>query len=91
VVRLGLRRSGDNIVFEVSDTGIGIAAEHLAHVFERFWQVEAGLTRHAGGMGIGLAAAREYARLLRGDVEVRSEAGRGSTFTLWLPVNYDRG
>jgi two-component system, chemotaxis family, CheB/CheR fusion protein len=90
-VSLRLRRSGDNIaVFEVTDTGIGIAAEHLTHVFERFWQVEAGPTRQSGGIGIGLTAAREYARLLRGDVEVRSQPGRGSTFTLWLPVNHDQ-
>lgn len=89
-VRLGVRRSGERIAFDVTDTGVGIAPEHLDRIFERFWQVENGATRHAGGMGIGLAAAREYARLLRGDVEVRSELGRGSTFTLWLPVDYDR-
>jgi signal transduction histidine kinase len=72
-------------VFEVSDTGIGVAAEHHAHIFERFWQVDGGSTRAAGGLGVGLAAAREYARLLGGDVSVESEPGSGSTFHLWLP------
>src|SRR5690606_1733232 len=90
-VRLTVSRSGeDRIAFEVSDTGIGIATEHLAQIFERFWQVEDGSTRQGGGMGIGLAAAREYATLLRGGIDVRSEPGRGSAFTLWLPVNYER-
>jgi two-component system, chemotaxis family, CheB/CheR fusion protein len=89
VVRLAVRASGDRIVFDISDTGVGIAAEHLERIFERFWQVEGGSTRCAGGIGLGLAAAREYARLLRGEIEVRSEPGRGSTFSLWLPVRYD--
>jgi two-component system, chemotaxis family, CheB/CheR fusion protein len=87
-LRAGAERS--RVTFDVSDTGIGIAPEHLNRVFERFWQVDGAATRAAGGMGIGLAAAREYARLLRGDVEVESELGRGTTFCLWLPVAYDR-
>jgi two-component system, chemotaxis family, CheB/CheR fusion protein len=89
-VRLGVRASGDRIAFDVSDTGVGIAPEHMEHIFERFWQVESGSTRRTDGLGLGLAAAREYARLLRGDIEVRSEPGRGSTFSLWLPVDYER-
>jgi signal transduction histidine kinase len=72
--------------FEVSDSGIGIASEDHAHIFDRFWQVDGASTRAAGGMGIGLAAAREYARLLGGDVGVESELGKGSTFWLWLPL-----
>jgi signal transduction histidine kinase len=74
------------VVFVVSDTGIGIAPEHHARIFERFWQVDGASTRAAGGLGIGLAAAREYARLLGGDVTVESELGSGSTFQFWLPV-----
>jgi two-component system CheB/CheR fusion protein len=85
-VRLGVRGSAERVTFEVSDTGVGIAAEHHARIFDRFWQLDGGSTRSAGGMGIGLAAAREYARLLGGDVEVRSEPGRGSRFYLWLPA-----
>jgi two-component system, chemotaxis family, CheB/CheR fusion protein len=90
VVRLAVLGSGDRIAFDVSDTGVGIAAEHVESIFERFWQVESGSTGRSPGLGLGLAAAREYARLLRGDIEVRSEPGHGSTFSLWLPANYDR-
>jgi signal transduction histidine kinase len=85
-VRLRLRGEGDRVVFVVSDTGIGIAPEHHARIFERFWQVDGASTRAAGGLGIGLAAAREYARLLGGDVTVESELGSGSAFQFWLPV-----
>jgi signal transduction histidine kinase len=84
-VRMAATLEADRVVFHVTDTGIGIAPEHQAQIFERFWQVDGGATRVAGGMGIGLAAAREYARLLGGDVEVASAPGRGSTFTFWLP------
>jgi two-component system, chemotaxis family, CheB/CheR fusion protein len=84
-VRLALRGDDGRVVFDVSDTGIGIALEHQPRVFERFWQVDGASTRAAGGMGIGLAAAREYARLLGGDVAVASRPGFGSTFHFWLP------
>ena len=84
-VTLRVREDGETVVFEVHDTGIGIADEHIARIFERFWQVDGRASRSGGGMGIGLAAAREYARLLGGDVEVESEPGVGSTFRLWLP------
>jgi two-component system, chemotaxis family, CheB/CheR fusion protein len=84
-VRLCVRAESGRVVFEVSDTGIGVAPEHQARIFERFWQVDGASTRAAGGLGIGLAAAREYARLLGGDVAVESEPDFGSTFRLWLP------
>ena len=84
-VRLRLYGDGSRVVFEVADTGIGIAPEHHERIFERFWQVDAGPTRTSGGLGVGLAAVREYSRLLGGDVEVESALGRGSTFRFWLP------
>jgi two-component system CheB/CheR fusion protein len=84
-VRLSVRAEDGRVVFEVRDTGRGIAPEHQALVFDRFWQVDSGTARAQGGMGIGLAAAREFSRLLGGDVELESEAGRGSTFRVWLP------
>lgn len=84
-VTLRVVGEADRVVFVVSDTGIGIAPEHQARIFERFWQVDGGSTRAAGGLGIGLAAAREYARLLGGDVTVESELDSGSTFRFWLP------
>jgi two-component system CheB/CheR fusion protein len=90
-VRLAVRAKGEDVAFEVADTGMGIAAEHQAHIFDRFWQVDSAVTRGSGGMGIGLSAAREYSRLLGGDVEVESELGRGSTFRVRLPRTNDDG
>jgi two-component system, chemotaxis family, CheB/CheR fusion protein len=90
-VKLRVRQEGRCVHFDISDTGIGIAPEHVSRIFDRFWQVNGGATRTTDGLGIGLAAAREYARLLRGEVEVLfSEPGRGTTFRFTLPVDYDR-
>ncbi|MFO7260912.1 MAG: PAS domain S-box protein [bacterium] len=74
-------------VFRISDTGVGIAPEHVAMIFEPFWQAEQPTTRRAGGAGLGLAVARRLGRMLGGDVEVESEPGRGTTFTVRLPAS----
>jgi two-component system sensor histidine kinase MtrB len=71
-------------VVEVADDGPGIAPEHLPHLFERFYKADA--SRSGGGTGLGLAIAQENARLLGGEIHVRSELGAGSRFTLQLPV-----
>jgi signal transduction histidine kinase len=85
VVRL--RRSRDTIAFTVSDTGEGIAAEHLPHVFERFYRVDAARDRARGGSGIGLAIVKAVVEAHGGCVRVSSDGdGRGSTLTLTLPV-----
>lgn len=70
----------------VADTGIGIAREDLASIFEPLVQLDAGLTRLRGGVGLGLALARRLAALHDGTIEVRSTPGEGSTFTLRLPA-----
>jgi PAS domain S-box-containing protein len=85
-VRLALERVGDDAVFRVSDTGPGIAPEHLDRIWEPFWQVEGGPTRTAGGTGLGLSVTRRLVRLLGGEVAVRSEPGRGTVFTVRLPA-----
>ena len=81
MLRAGCDEEGPFV--EVADAGPGIAPEHLPHVFDRFYRADP--ARSGPGSGLGLAIARENARLLGGDVEVRSEPGAGSLFTLRLP------
>lgn len=85
-VRLRVWQADNRFQFQIQDTGIGIAQEHRERIFDSFWQVEQGPTRTVGGTGLGLTITRRLAHLLGGDVEVVSEVGRGSTFTVWLPV-----
>ena len=74
------------LVFEVRDSGIGIAADKLGAVFEKFVQADATTTRRFGGTGLGLAIVRDLAQLMGGDVRVASKLGEGSVFTLELPL-----
>ncbi len=76
----------ESLVFDVSDTGIGMTLKQQEHLFEAFTQADAGTTRKFGGTGLGLAITRHFCRMMGGDVTAQSEAGKGSTFTLWLPA-----
>jgi adenylate cyclase len=82
-------REGDCVALEVSDTGIGIPADKLDHVFERFYQVDGSATRRYGGVGLGLALMKEVVEAYGGRVAVDSEMDVGSTFTAILPTCRD--
>jgi signal transduction histidine kinase len=76
----------DRVIFTVSDTGIGIAPEHAARIFEPFTQIDGSHQRRFSGSGLGLAITRELARLMGGDVELAPSHGRGAVFRLWAPA-----
>jgi signal transduction histidine kinase len=71
---------------QVSDTGIGIALEAQAHIFESFWQVDSSATRQYRGSGLGLAIVKQLVDLMHGEIALTSQIGQGSTFTVILPL-----
>jgi signal transduction histidine kinase/CheY-like chemotaxis protein len=78
--------TGERLIVSVADTGCGIPADRLSHVFNSFEQADAGTTRRYGGTGLGLSISRRLAEIMGGDLTARSTVGEGSTFTLRLPV-----
>lgn len=81
-----LTRSGRDAVLEIADTGVGIPPEDLPHVFDRFYRVDKARSRETGGTGLGLSIVKQIVRLHAGSVTVASELGKGTTFTVQLPV-----
>ena len=75
----------DWIVFSIEDTGIGMTAHEIEHIFEVFGQADTSSTRKYGGTGLGLAIARRFCRMMGGDITVQSNIGHGTTFSVWIP------
>ena len=85
-VTMEVEDRGDEDLFRVKDTGTGIAAEHLPHVFERFYRVEKSRSREGGGSGVGLAISRALVEAMGGRIRAESEGlGKGATFEFVLP------
>ena len=85
-VSLRVERTGREVCITVSDTGIGIAPEHLERIFDPFWQACSGSTRTTGGTGLGLTVSRQLTELLGGRLSASSQQGEGSTFEVRLPL-----
>jgi CheY-like chemotaxis protein len=104
-IRLGFDLPANKMLFSVHDTGIGMTAEQISNVFSPFQQADKSTNRFYGGTGLGLSISRQLARRLGGDIECRSEVGKGTAFTLsihagelgaaqWInepPTNVDAG
>ena len=85
-VRVEMNRAGKHVFIRVSDTGIGIPPEDQKHIFERFYRVDKARSRETGGTGLGLSIVKQIVMLHGGVISVSSEVGKGSTFTVELPL-----
>ena len=86
-VKVTLMKSGRSAILKVADNGPGIAAEHLPHIFDRFYRVDKARSRESGGTGLGLAIVHQLVMLHGGEVHVESDVGKGTTFTVELPLH----
>jgi len=87
MVTVTLQRKGKDAVLAVQDNGPGIPAEHLPHIFDRFYRVDKARSRDAGGTGLGLSIVHQLVMLHGGEIHVESEVGKGTTFIVQLPLH----
>lgn len=84
-IRFSASLNGSQVLIQVKDSGVGIATEHLPHLFSRFWQADASSQRRFQGLGLGLALVKELVEVHGGSVSVESSLGKGATFSVLLP------
>jgi signal transduction histidine kinase len=85
-ISVSLRREGQMAVVAITDTGVGIPAEDIPFIFERFYRVDKSRSRAEGGSGLGLAICKHIVEAHGGKIEAESQVGVGSTFSVWLPL-----
>ena len=90
-VEIWVERQGTQLLYRVSDTGIGIPQDQIGHIFEEFRQADPTITREFGGTGLGLSITKRFVELHGGRIWVESEAGKGSTFSFSIPLQVTRG
>jgi signal transduction histidine kinase/CheY-like chemotaxis protein/CHASE3 domain sensor protein len=86
-VEVAILIADKHAIITVSDTGIGISENHIQHIFDEFRQADGSTSRRFGGTGLGLAIAKKYINMLSADITVSSTEGRGSEFTITIPIN----
>jgi signal transduction histidine kinase len=84
-VTVSTREQGHDVVVEITDTGIGISRDNLPFVFDEFFRVKSNETRHVAGTGLGLPIAKRIIEAHNGHIQVKSELGKGTTFSILLP------
>ena len=86
-ININTRKDKKSVIIEISDTGIGIARKHLSRIFERFYVVDKSRSRELGGTGLGLSIVKHIVQLHNGEINIESTLGKGTTFTIVLPIN----
>lgn len=86
-VSLSVSKDNNNITYEVQDNGIGVSESYIANIFKKFTQEDSSTTKKFGGSGLGLSISKQLSSLLQGSLSVESEEGKGTCFTLTLPIN----
>ena len=85
LIKIKWQRLNDKAVFSVKDNGAGIASQHIPHLTERFYRADVDRSRESGGTGLGLAIAKYAVERHDGSLDIRSELGKGSTFSCFFP------